>query len=808
MPYLRIRLYLLAGVIAAAAGCEQADDIYKYDFDRDGVDDADDCEPEDGEIYPGAEDPYGDGVDQDCDGHDGVDKDNDGFPANVHWELSDLWDCNDYDPTVNPAAAEVCDETDHDCDGSHYGEDAIDCSDYYEDDDEDGYGLTESARCLCEADILNTVEEGGDCDDWNADIYPGATEYCDGIDSDCNGTLDDEDAADCVTYFLDVDGDGWGDQAEQRCLCGPEGDHTAILFGDCDDGDAGVNPDAEEECNEEDTDCNGIVDDNCEQCTAFVPGDHGTIQGGIDAAEPVLCVYAGTYYENLDFGGNDILVLGLDGAAATTIDGGGLGSVVTFDSGESVAAELNGFSITGGVAEHGGGIRITGAEPTLRNLIITGNESEWAGGGLYLEEGASPLVESVVFEFNHADSGGGGVGISDDPSGSPVFRDCDISGNNGDTYAGALWIYSDGGVVELDSVTMDNNTSYIGGAVYVTGNGMTLDWNDVSVAGNFAGNNTGGVLLAADLTCNFSDIVVSNNHALMGAGGLGISLATMAISGVSVVSNYSEGTGGGIKLYDSDVDLSNSMVFGNIADGSGGGIYVSVSTLRADHVLIAGNATSNNGGGLYAWGGMVTGEHLAIVGNTSQDSGGVLAYENSTIDLTSSVITGNQASYYGGGVGSFNSAVTLHQTLVTDNDAQYYGGFYLSSGTVDLSYCDVHGNLPDEFGNLDDPTGLDGNVSVDAELTDLTDPDPLNWDLHLQTTSPLIDAGDPAGSLDLDGSLPDMGIYGSAGGALWDLDGDTYPLWWQPGAYDFANYPAQGWDCDDLDPAVYPGGGC
>jgi hypothetical protein len=36
------------------------------------------------------------------------------------------------------------------------------------------------------------TESNGDCDDTNSEIYPGAIEYCNGFDNDCNGELDDD----------------------------------------------------------------------------------------------------------------------------------------------------------------------------------------------------------------------------------------------------------------------------------------------------------------------------------------------------------------------------------------------------------------------------------------------------------------------------------------------------------------------------------------------------------------------------------------------------------------------------------------
>ena len=45
-----------------------------------------------------------------------------------------------------------------------------------------------------------------------------------------------------------------------------------------------------------------------------------------------------------------------------------------------------------------------------------------------------------------------------------------------------------------------------------------------------------------------------------------------------------------------------------------------------------------------------------------------------------------------------------------------------------------------------------------------------------------------------------------AGG--WEQDWDGSPEWWQPGYYDTSAYPAEGWDCDDQNPAVSPASGC
>lgn len=80
------------------------------DFDEDGFLDHADCDPEDPTVHPGAIDPFGDGIDGDCDGQDGFDGDGDGFHAED--------DCDDGDASIHPDAEDLArDLIDQDCDG-------------------------------------------------------------------------------------------------------------------------------------------------------------------------------------------------------------------------------------------------------------------------------------------------------------------------------------------------------------------------------------------------------------------------------------------------------------------------------------------------------------------------------------------------------------------------------------------------------------------------------------------------------------------------------------------------------------------
>ena len=83
------------------------------DADGDGVSAQDDCDDANSDVYPGASDSVGDGVDQNCDGVDGVDADGDGDASSV----TGGGDCDDSDPVVFSDAAEECNGIDNDCNG-------------------------------------------------------------------------------------------------------------------------------------------------------------------------------------------------------------------------------------------------------------------------------------------------------------------------------------------------------------------------------------------------------------------------------------------------------------------------------------------------------------------------------------------------------------------------------------------------------------------------------------------------------------------------------------------------------------------
>jgi hypothetical protein len=290
----------------------------------------DDCDDAAATTHPGAIETCN-AVDDDCDGlvDEGTlltwffDEDGDGFGNDAVTLTSCTQpngyvavgaDCDDLTPTTYPGAPEVCNGVDDDCDGDVDGDDAnAVLAVWYLDNDGDGYGITGITTAACDPP-LGYASQPGDCNDNNAAVHPNAPDVCidgvdnncnggidegssllgqpcsgapcspaswgcvggvltcvpgtgpaveicgDGIDNDCDGQIDEEDFSSVPqTYYVDADGDGYGDPSQTTQSCFPV-QGLVTIGGDCNDASAAINPGALEVCDGIDNNCDGAID--------------------------------------------------------------------------------------------------------------------------------------------------------------------------------------------------------------------------------------------------------------------------------------------------------------------------------------------------------------------------------------------------------------------------------------------------------------------------------------------------------------------------------------------------------------------
>ena len=149
-------------------------------------------------------------------------------------------DCNDNDPVFNPTTV------------------------WYKDSDNDGYsdGTTQTQCARPTGFKLSTelTATTGDCRDNDAAVYPGAPELCDGKDNNCNGTVDEGCGTGLITWYRDVDRDGFGKSTDTR-LSATKPNGYVSMAGDCRDSDPTIYPGAPELPDGKDNDCDGEIDE-------------------------------------------------------------------------------------------------------------------------------------------------------------------------------------------------------------------------------------------------------------------------------------------------------------------------------------------------------------------------------------------------------------------------------------------------------------------------------------------------------------------------------------------------------------------
>lgn len=439
--------------------------------------------------------------------------------------------------------------------------------------------------------------------------------------------------------------------------------------------------------------CNG--DSAVVRGSITVPDDHPAIQAAIEAAEDgdVIVVKPGKYSGSIDFIGKNITLSSTNPddpevVAATIIDAGGVNSVVSFKSGESEAAILTGFTITGG----------SGNLETLE-FVIEGETREvpsYYGGGVIVLNGSSPTISKNVIVDNVAERGGGILSYGS----TPIISDNTIRDNISTGGGGGIFLAYSSATVTNNTVS-NNVAGLSGGAVAISGSGelpSLIEGNTFSE--NRADN--GGVFSIFESDPEIRNNTLINNFATQGGGGIFMVSSKATLVANDITDNTAGNAGGGLAVYfGSEPLIEENNIVGNEAD-SGGGIAIFFGSAP----LINGNTITDNRA--RSGGGIAVNEGSApeikdneIAGNYAEIGGGGILVRLSEALISGNTFTNNESRREGGAVYIFEDGVTNIFNNIFDNNKAIKGGaiYVGEKATLQLNEPDdntYQGNVPED----------------------------------------------------------------------------------------------------------------
>jgi predicted outer membrane repeat protein len=487
-----------------------------------------------------------------------------------------------------------------------------------------------------------------------------------------------------------------------------------------------------------------------------------------------------------DIDGNDITDPNSVVTDTANITGTNSYHVVT-SSGVTETAVLDGFTITAGQAngvsphDDGGGMYNMGSNPTLTNVIFSGNLADYDGGGM------------------------------SNKSGSPTLTDVTFSGNSANRYGGGMFNLNGSGLT-MTNVTFSSNSAYSGGGMFNSSSSPTLT--DVAFNSNSADHVGGGMHNNGYSSPTLTSVTFSSNSADSGGGICNDGYSSPTLTDVTFSGN-SANAGGGMYNSDSNPTLTNVTFSGNSANNSSGGMFNLSSNPTLTNVIFDSNSTNGQGGGMHNHSSSPVLTNVTFSGNTASQYGGGMLNESSSPGLTNITFSGNTANWDGGGISNrWSSSPILTNVTFSGNSANNQGGgmsnsdnsnpalsnvilwgntapngasIWNDSSTPQISYGDIQDC--GGSGSWDSACGVDGGGNIEADPLFV---DAANGNLRLQDSSPAINAGNnaalPPGVLtDLDGNprfvrvVVDLGAYENqtlqcpAGGVLY-VDKDATGL--------------------------------
>ena len=515
-------------------------------------------------------------------------------------------------------------------------------------------------------------------------------------------------------------------------------------------------------------------------------GDFLTIGEAVTAAASGdrIEVWAATYNEAVALDGKDLELVG-DGSGLTFIESAGDGVVVD----GAGASTISGLSI----GADGIGLIATTDTLVVNDVVFdgTGRPTSAYAFHVSLTSDWQLTGSEVTGYFSDANP----IGVVDQVA-DFTWTSNDFHDNSTITGAALLFL----GGLTAGTVSNDAYTANLDGDALISITDAEVAFENCDFVGN-----TATAVAVHDGTLDVLRCDFTYNESVYGPAIDATSGSALSVDGCTFEENVASGLGGAVHVADSAVEIQWSHFISNVSQQYGGAVAIEDPLGQASihHNRIVDNGAPGllQGGGLYINGGAFDAANNVIVGNTAGANGGGMYLYNTHGRVSHSTFAGNGA-LVGGGITSTGGTVELVDNIVA-HGTQGYG--IEGDANVTVRYCDVYDNPAGDYDvGIGDQTGIYGNISEDPLFVDYTqDGDFLNDDVHLQTLSPCVDAGDPDPdndgddcSIDTDdqeedGSCPDLGAYGGTDPLFADQDRD--------------NVSVEDGDCDDTNPDTYLG---
>ena len=246
-----------------------------------------------------------------------------------------------------------------------------------------------------------------------------------------------------------------------------------------------------------------------------------SIQEAIDevASRDTIIVLEGIYKGNgncaIDFHGKAITLRSMNPrdpnvVAATVVDCNATYEehrrAFFFWHGEQEDSTLSGFTITNGLTNHGGAIRIDNSSPTITCCIFSGNQAMGEGGAITILESTSPIFENCTFSGNSARNGGA---VHNSAGCSPIYKNCTFSGNLARRNGGAIYNSTSCSPI-FENCIFFGNSAINGGGIHSITNSAPIIAN-CTFSRNSGQNNGGGMYVDSSAETMLSNCIFWDN---------------------------------------------------------------------------------------------------------------------------------------------------------------------------------------------------------------------------------------------------------------------------------------------------------